>query len=70
MTETPTAIAIRLIREDEREACAKLVESFTADDIRMAAGEMTAQEMRSVKAVQRWWAAVIRGRSISSGEGA
>ena len=37
-------------------AAASLIESFPGSDIRLAAGEMTAQEMRTVKAVQRWLA--------------
>jgi len=34
----------------------------SADTIRLAAGEMTAQEMRSVRAVLRWMQATIRRR--------
>lgn len=34
----------------------------SADTIRLAAGEMTAQEMRSVRAVLRWMQATIRMR--------
>lgn len=42
------------------ERAAKLIEGYSAGQILLAAGEMTAQEMRTVKAVQRWWAAAIR----------
>ncbi|HYT44907.1 MAG TPA: hypothetical protein VEP90_21450 [Methylomirabilota bacterium] len=36
------------------------IESYTSADIRLHAGEMTAQEMRTVKAIQKWWVAEIR----------
>ena len=42
------------------ERAAKCLE-ISADEIRLHAGEMTAQEMRSVKAVLKWKAAQIRG---------
>lgn len=48
------------IWNDAVEAGASLVESWTASDIRLAGGEMTAQEMRTVKAMQRWFAVQIR----------
>ena len=46
---------------DEREACAKLCELTTAE-ILLAAGEMTAQELRTVRAVLAWRARTIRSR--------
>lgn len=48
-------------RAEEREACAKLA-SPTLDEILLHAGEMTAQERRTVQAVLTWIAAAIRGR--------
>lgn len=44
----------------ERERIAKMIEDYTPGQMRLACGEMTAQEMRTVQAVQRWWAAAIR----------
>jgi hypothetical protein len=44
------------------EQLAAMIEGFSAEQIKMAAGEMTAQEMRSVKAVQRWWVSAMRHR--------
>lgn len=46
---------------EAREACAKLA-SPTMDEILLHAGEMTAQERRTVTAVLKWIAAAIRGR--------
>lgn len=48
---------------DACEAMAQMIEGYSAGQILMAAGEMSAQEMRTVKAVQRWWASAIRHRS-------
>ena len=45
----------------EREACAKVMESDPAT-IRLHAGELSATEMRAVKAVLAWKAAAIRAR--------
>jgi hypothetical protein len=42
------------------EAAASLVESWTARDIRLAVGEITAQELITVRAAQRWFAIQIR----------
>ena len=42
------------------EKCAKWIENYSPGQIRMACGEMTAQEMRTVQAVQRWWVAALR----------
>ena len=50
-----------IIRADEREACAKMLELKTADLLLMA-GEMTAQEKRTVKAVLAGLASKIRNR--------
>src|SRR5437667_9760718 len=36
------------------------IESYTTADILLHAGELTAQEMRTVKAIQKWWVAEIR----------
>lgn len=47
------------IEAAEREKCAAALE-ITSDEIRLHAGEMTAQEMRSVLAVLMWRAAAIR----------
>jgi hypothetical protein len=44
------------------EEIAQMIEGYSAGQILMAAGEMTAQEMRSVRAVQRWWASAVRQR--------
>lgn len=46
----------------EREACAKLLELSTGE-LLLGAGEMTAEELRTVKAVLAWRARVIRGRA-------
>lgn len=48
------------------EVAAKSLE-MSADTIRLHAGEMTAQEMRSVQAVLRWKAAEIRGKADEKG---
>lgn len=40
--------------------CAKRLEEFSGSQILLACGELSAQEMRTAKAVQRWWAAEIR----------
>jgi hypothetical protein len=45
------------------ETIAKMIEGFTPGQIRMAAGEMSAQEMRTVQAVQRWWVSAIRHKA-------
>lgn len=42
------------------EKCAAWIEGYSAGQIRMACGEMSAQEMRTVQAVQRWWASALR----------
>jgi len=47
------------IEAAERERCAKALE-ITSDEIRLHAGEMSAQEMRSVLSVLTWRAAAIR----------
>lgn len=49
----------------ERETCAKLME-MKNDEVRLLAGEMTAQEMRTVQAVMANRAAVIRRRGAES----
>lgn len=41
---------------------ADMIAGYSAGQIRMAAGEMSAQEMRTVQAVQRWFAVAIRHR--------
>ena len=51
------------VRMSALEEAASLIESFTAGQIRLAAGEMSADEMRAVKAVQRWWAAAVRHKA-------
>jgi len=59
------AAAIAAIRPHieaaERARCAEALE-ITSDEIRLHAGEMTTQEMRSVLAVLAWRAAAIRSR--------
>ncbi len=47
--------------EDERAACAKLLD-LSASELQLLAGEMTAQELRTVKAVLRNRAAAIMER--------
>lgn len=42
------------------EWAASVIEAFKPDDIRLACGELTAQEMRTVLAVRDWWAASLR----------
>lgn len=44
------------------EELAQMIEGITPSDIRLAAGEMTAQEMRTVRAIQKWLAVKIRNR--------
>lgn len=46
----------------EREACAKLIEGITLSEVLLAAGEMTARERRTVKALLPWLANKIRNR--------
>lgn len=45
------------------EQLAKMIEGFSPGQIRMAAGEMTSQEMRTVRAVQRWWVSAMRHKA-------
>ena len=52
------------VRQSALEEAASLIESFSAGQIRLAAGEMSAQEMQAVKAVQRWWASAIRHKAV------
>ena len=58
------------IKREAAEEIAKMIEGFVPGQIRMAAGEMTAQEMRTVQAVQRWWVSAIRHKfaDIKSGD--
>jgi hypothetical protein len=56
----PDTVVARVNYDRGLEDAAKMIEGFSADQIKMAAGEMTAQEMRTVKAVQRWWVSAIR----------
>jgi len=51
-----------IMAADEREACARLVEEMKMGEILLAAGEMTAQERRTVRALQKWLAHKIRNR--------
>ena len=60
LVEQPVTNAIR---KSALEEAASLIESFSAGQIRLAAGEMSAQEMRAAKAVQRWWVAAIRHKA-------
>ncbi len=55
--------------EDERAACAKLLD-LSASELQLLAGEMTAQELRTVKAVLRNRAAAIMERPNVKSEGA
>jgi hypothetical protein len=48
--------------KQEREACAKALE-LTNSELKLIAGEMTAQELRTVRAVLFQRAAVIRART-------
>lgn len=50
---------IELARAEERESSAQQLE-LTADEIRLMAGELTAQEMRTVQAVLKGVASRIR----------
>lgn len=45
-----------------------MIEGYSAGQIRLAAGEMTAQEMRTVKAMQQYWAGAIRQRCKIGGK--
>jgi hypothetical protein len=45
------------------EQLAKMIDGYNAGQIRLACGEMTAQEMRTVQAVQRWWVAAMRHKA-------
>lgn len=54
--------ACEIAKESEREACAKKLE-LTPDDLRLMAGEMTPQEMRTVMAVLSCLRVRIRVRS-------
>ncbi len=45
----------------EREACAKLLE-LTNSEIRLIAGEISQDEMRTVQAILGWRARIIRAR--------
>lgn len=42
------------------EECAARIGKFSAGQIKAACGEMSAQEMRTVKAVQGWWVATLQ----------
>lgn len=53
MDERDAALVLAARRQAFLEAAASL-ESLTRQDIRLAAGEMTAQEMRTVLAVLGW----------------
>lgn len=48
------------IRRAAIEEGASWIAGYSAGQIRMAAGEMTVQEMRTVQAVQRWWVSALR----------
>lgn len=56
-TERAEAAAI------EREACAAHVEAIKMQEVLLAAGEMTAQERRTVRALLPWLANRIRNRN-------
>lgn len=62
--EQPHVDAIARAILAEREACAKIAEDLKANPqgIRLAMGELSSQEMRSVKAVLSFVAAAIRRR--------
>ncbi len=49
-----------MTEQETIEKCAAWIEGYSQGQIRMACGEMTAQEMRTVLAVQRWWIAALR----------
>lgn len=51
-------------REEEREACAKEVESWRGGKLFLAVGEMTAQELRTVRSVTAAIARRIRSRQL------
>lgn len=48
--------------DQEREACAALVEKMPMGEILLAAGEMTTGERRTARALQKWFAHKIRTR--------
>jgi len=56
----PITARERALMAAERERCAKQVESVRQGEILLAAGEMSAQEMRAVKAMLPWLAYRIR----------
>jgi hypothetical protein len=48
------------MRKEIGREIADMIESYNEEQIKLSAGEMTAQEMRTVKAVQSWWVSAIR----------
>lgn len=65
MVHFPEDVVQQMIAEairNEREACAAHIESIRMDEILLAGGEMTAQERRTIKALQPWFAHRIRNR--------
>jgi hypothetical protein len=55
--------AVRSAVIAEREACAKLLE-LSGSEIRLAAGEVTPDEMRVIQAILSWRARAIRAREV------
>lgn len=53
----------REARALERKACADLVENLTMSEVLLATGEMSAQERRTTKALQKFFARKIRSRT-------
>ena len=59
---------VRIATMKERDACARMLE-LRDSELLLMAGEMTAQELRTVKAVLAQRASAIRMRSNALGEG-
>ncbi len=58
------AAALAAARQEERDACADIAHQWQRPSaIKMAAGEMTAQELRTAQAVARGIESAIRARS-------
>ena len=66
MTKEPKDCCVEAARS-ERHRCADIVEDLAGDmqAVLLAAGEMTAQERRTVRAVLKWAAFKVRGSGPS-----
>lgn len=63
VTKTMLLEAFREAVCAEREACAKVIEETKMGDVLLAAGELTAGERRSVRALLPWLANKVRART-------